>query len=932
MRAFNRFHGLIAKLLVVAMLLVLVLPLSAPLQLVSQGSTATLITSNTVWKYRQDNIDPAIGTQGMIIAGLRNGWTMPASPHMLVHNTQIYDGGYNDSAWLSAQGPFGFKIGSSTHLDCRTYLTQNVTGSSARIPTYFFRTTFTVSDLSSYSQLFYKLRFDDAVIIYINGVEVGRHNTPTSGYSQNLQYGAISAAGTYIEDAKTMTDISMLREGVNTIAVELHQSASDSSDIYFNFMELSLGRIEELKAITVTPGSNESMLNFAWLSLSSSTGKVEISDGSSTKTFLMNETAEIGPTGLYTNRVTVTDLLPDTIYTYKVGNGTVWSDSYTITTGSTESFGFLFAGDPQIGSSNLTNDVVRWNTTITRSLTFLGRVDFLISAGDQVEVASNEIQYDGYFSPDLLKNIPVATSVGNHDVAVNYKHHFNLPNHDATKGNTIAGGNYYFTYNNVLFMMLNMNNTSAAGHKLFMENAIAANPDAKWRIVVFHQTIYSVALHSIADQTIKNRSSLVPVFDALDIDIVLMGHDHCYTRSYQMKGNQIQNEQTINNKGQLVDPTGIIYLTANSSSGSKYYAIRNQEFVYSALSLQLNVPTISKIDMTADTFTFNTYRIDTMQLIDTYSILKNDVINRAPLKTALDIANLKDLTIYTKVSADAYETAILAAQAIYDDENATQAEINAAVNALQAAAGNLVLKPSKKLLTELIIKAEDLIEERYTAESFEAITAPLIHAQTVAEAGDATKEQIDVAYNDLLTAISALQLIDSPEMQALENAITLAESVDINNYYDSYKQAFIDSLTAAKEALISGNLTFVEISGLTQKLTADFNALIPLPDKESLQTLVNQCLAVNKALYTDNSVSTFNDALTAAEFALTAENSQAQVNEAYNALYQAYTSLVLKDITIPVPGDAGMSWYIIFMVIFTGTFILISVKRKRALL
>lgn len=108
-------------------------------------------------------------------------------------------------------------------------------------------------------------------------------------------------------------------------------------------------------------------------------------------------------------------------------------------------------------------------------------------------------------------------------------------------------------------------------HRLFIEESIAANPQAKWKIVVWHYSIYSAAMHSTDDQSEGIRYLFTPMLEELDIDVVLMGHDHAYTKTYQMMGNEPQIEQTVGPEGQVINPTGILYLTMSSSSGSKYY-------------------------------------------------------------------------------------------------------------------------------------------------------------------------------------------------------------------------------------------------------------------------------------------------------------------------------------------------------------------------
>lgn len=93
--------------------------------------------------------------------------------------------------------------------------------------------------------------------------------------------------------------------------------------------------------------------------------------------------------------------------------------------------------------------------------------------------------------------------------------------------------------------------------------------------------------------------------------------------------------QQVTKKGTTVfNPTGILYMTAGSSSGSKYYDLVPEQQSYIANRWQQDVPTYSVIDITDTTFTINTYRTDTEEKIDeTFSIAK---VNESDNKNQTD--------------------------------------------------------------------------------------------------------------------------------------------------------------------------------------------------------------------------------------------------------------------------------------------------------
>ena len=444
--------------------------------------------------------------------------------------------------------------------------------------------------------------------------------------------------------------------------------------------------------VSLTPGADETQLNFAWYS------KTE--DGKTATPVVHfgtdkdNLTAFTGTSGQVDtsltdgvaydyNHVVVTGLEPNTTYYYTVEKNGVQTEVQEYKTGSFESVKILYVGDPQIGASKgqtqgsdtlkadsgaantaARNDAFAWNRTLEIASAQNPDLNFVISAGDQVNKTgqAKEEEYAGYLSPDVLAGLPVATTIGNHDsLNADYMYHFNNPN--ATEyGATQAGGDYYYSYGNGLFIVLNTNNYNVAEHEQTIREAIASDPDAAWRIVTIHQDIYGSGLdHSDTDGMIL-RTQLTPIFDEYDIDVVLQGHDHTYSRSkllygdgqthgtyefrlnedgsdydwdnayntqtdekiplYPVEGDtagtaahdafQADNgcytiEDTTGNT--VVNPKGTLYMTANSASGSKFYELIAAQQDYIAERSQNWLPSYSVIDMDEDSFTIDTYQI-----------------------------------------------------------------------------------------------------------------------------------------------------------------------------------------------------------------------------------------------------------------------------------------------------------------------------------
>lgn len=608
------------------------------------GDSAQLISTATTWKYLDNNVDPGTETD-------RYAWTKAD---------------YNDSEWKSEAGKFGAKKGKLEDLGDgfvpTVLLNQYINGINGDdIPAFFFRTTVNISNLDDFSSLSGKLYYDDAAIVYINGVKVASFDEPEGGFESNMSYGGSNASnpkeGVISLTKEQLKDV--IKTGQNTIAVELHQGRASSSDIYFEFnnLQVDYGQEEttvEQKALNLTIGEDETKMNLTWYANTNTSGTVQLAkagamiNGEFPSQFTTVEATnnQANDKGFYYNQATLANLEENTKYVYRVVNGDQVSKIYDFTTKDFDgSYNFIFAGDPQIGASgSASKDTEGWDKTLSDSINKFNP-NFILSAGDQVNTASDENQYSGYLDHEELTSVPQATTIGNHDSSSNaYTQHFNLPNETA-KGETAAGTDYWYVYNNTLFMNINTNNTSTAEHKAFMKEAIKENQDVRWKVVVFHHSVYSVASHSVESSILKRREELTPVFDDLGIDVVLMGHDHVYVRSNMMKGMKVSQE--TKDLTSVTDPEGILYLTANSASGSKYYDIKtNISTDFVAKMDQSKQRSISNIEVSENSFKVTTYLYNSndnqWSTLDEFTINKsvetnNQEITLVPEETANDI-------------------------------------------------------------------------------------------------------------------------------------------------------------------------------------------------------------------------------------------------------------------------------------------------------
>ena len=139
---------------------------------------------------------------------------------------------FNDSAWASGQTLLGFED-SNPNPYAIYGLTVNpidIGPTPGRTPTIYFRTHFNspVAGTSPGVTLVMSNLVDDGCVIYLNGTEAGRIRV-----AANQTYATFATGGTEGALETVVLPSSLLRAGDNVLAVEVHNGATDSSDLAF---------------------------------------------------------------------------------------------------------------------------------------------------------------------------------------------------------------------------------------------------------------------------------------------------------------------------------------------------------------------------------------------------------------------------------------------------------------------------------------------------------------------------------------------------------------------------------------------------------------------------------------------------------------------------------------------------------------------------
>jgi len=597
----------------------------------SAAETTLVSTASTTWSYLDDNTDPAAGTSA------RTSWTAES---------------FSAASWKTGKGAFGAKNGAATSstasdvggtsFPVTTLLNQYINGTSVPdVTAFFFRTTISVTQaqLDSWATITASVKYDDSITTYVNGTKVAGFDD--GSITENLQYGGSNDASPRSQTFTIPT--STLHAGVNTLAVEVHQGRQDSSDVYLDFTSLVAATAPPkavVSDVNLNVGSDQTQRNVAWYSSLAAAQSVQLAKKSDVVggVFPADATSFAATSGATTDgqfyqHATITGLVEDTTYVYRVGDATNgWSGTQEFSTRKfTGDYSFLLVGDPQIGASgNVASDQAGWVDTMNVAATTFPASEFVLSVGDQVNTANDEAQYAAYLAPSQLRTIPSATLIGNHDVGSKaWEQHFDMPNWDPTYGaatsGSSSGGDYWFLYNDVLYIALNSNTWQNDNHQEWLEKVVAEHGDeARWKVVTFHHSIYSVAEHTNDTDILDRRSKLPTILSDLGIDLVLMGHDHSYTRSWLINDGEVAEVGGVAQPTVTAEQGDVLYVTANSASGSKYYDVKAPDAPFAAVINQEKKRNYSNVEVTNRSITVTTYRSDDNTVVDKVQLERAD--------------------------------------------------------------------------------------------------------------------------------------------------------------------------------------------------------------------------------------------------------------------------------------------------------------------
>lgn len=258
---------------------------------------------------------------------------------------------------------------------------------------------------------------------------------------------------------------------------------------------------------------------------------------------------------------TVEDLEPGTAYDYRVEDDGGATGTQTFTTPEVEvgTWRFLSLGDTQVDNAGVPADLVQ------QAVDRFPDVSLVLQAGDLVDRPYEHREW----LDALTALAPVRTTrnvvaaIGNHEQCIlvrscrdgdaqGYRAYVTNPDNGADGQRETW---FRTDVQGVRFVVLDSFGDDLDAQAAFLEESLATN-EQRWTVVLLHAGPF-------ASRTRRTNtavySRILPVLERHDVDLVLSGHDHVYSRGYH------------------ADPDGTVFATSNS--GPKEYVADDADWL-----------------------------------------------------------------------------------------------------------------------------------------------------------------------------------------------------------------------------------------------------------------------------------------------------------------------------------------------------------------
>lgn len=324
-------------------------------------------------------------------------------------------------------------------------------------------------------------------------------------------------------------------------------------------------------------------------------GAATVDGTSAIQTFVQSTRGD----ALRSNKVTLTNLAPDTTYYYQVGDGATWSNtqSFKMPAADAVATNFFILGDIQTGdTANLAAALEKLKAE---------SYDFGVQTGDAID---NVTMYETHCRPFLnavnsgtLGGVDLIHVLGNHEYYGDADGKISKAIYDLPE--SAQNSWYKMEYGKVCVVVVNHGTKLSETLADIAENLTT---DCVWKVLVSHEPIYGT-------ESVSATPEILASIEKAGFSFVFGGDDHAYARTYPMLGGVKQTENSRN---------GVVYFVCGDLSGKsnkfekrEYYACAKPHTEYDGMYLT--------VQATEASFTVKAIKYDGTEL-DSYTKTRTD--------------------------------------------------------------------------------------------------------------------------------------------------------------------------------------------------------------------------------------------------------------------------------------------------------------------
>lgn len=454
---------------------------------------------------------------------------------------------YDDSGWSQGNAELGYGDG-----DENTVVGYGPDANNKYMTTYF-RKEISVTNPQQFAALQLEMLRDDGAVVYINGTEVWRSNMPFGPIGFSTPADGTVAWPNEGDWYTQLVSASYLQNGINVIAVEIHQENGSSSDISFNFKVIAQDQLNaQLERGPYLQMATQNSVILRWRTSSPTDSRVSFGISPAN----LGSTV-ISPQFTTEHSVTLTGLNPETMYYYSIG----WNNQALLATpnlyfetlppeGKPGVYEFLALGDCGSGYQeqlDVKNAVIN---------SYGNHFNGVLLLGDNAYQSGFDSDYEANFFgryDEIMENSVIWPAPGNHD----YNNHipfspppayydiFECPTSGQAGGVPSGTEKYYsFNHGNIHFISLDSYDeprSASAAMAQWLQADLAANT-MPWVIAYWHHPPYTKGSHDsdndnfLDGELVDMREEILPILEESGVDLILNGHSHSYERSLLIDG------------------------------------------------------------------------------------------------------------------------------------------------------------------------------------------------------------------------------------------------------------------------------------------------------------------------------------------------------------------------------------------------------------